>query len=149
MSSFYYQTKFDLLKFIFRTWLFRDVEHLRVEDFMENPDKFLVIDCREQVEYQTSSIENSINLPGFHIKKSDIEELLDSRPVLFYCSIGYRSSLAARNFRTEFPERQVFNLNGGLFEFANLGYRQGDGKTKVHGYNEKWSKLLKSELKYL
>ena len=69
--------------------------------------------------------------------------------IVVYCSVGLRSAYLAQQLQ-ERGFRNVSNLEGSLFEWANSGlpvYR-GDNVVKlVHPYNRKWGQLLRSELR--
>ena len=158
--NYFYDLKFKLIKLYFRKWLFSDVPHLKMEDFLNRKDEFMIIDCRPEAEFKVSFIPNAINVPGTEVTAEFMESILeDRRSVLFYCSIGYRSSLAARNLKAEFlshhEEREVFNLDGSIFEYANSGnvleYHEKNKLqvARVHGYDDKWCKLLKEEFRVL
>ena len=124
---------------------------------MKDPDKFCIIDCREKIEYEVSFIPKAVHFTGTNFEREDTIFANNQAPVLFYCSIGYRSSLAARRFQECFPWRNVYNLEGSIFEYANKGHtlQKKDGQTndsgliKVHGYGKNWCKLLKKEYRYL
>ena len=70
-----------------------------------------------------------------------------------YCSVGYRSSIVAdklrQHFQTQGNNVTVYNLEGGLFQWAIEG-RELEGKKKscVHPYNNFWGKLLPAHLRY-
>ena len=71
------------------------------------------------------------------------------RPVVVYCSVGYRSSeLATRLIKA--GRTNVVNLEGSLFQWANEGraLRSADGPAKaVHPYNEKFGRMLRPSLR--
>ena len=105
--DFMYKIKFKLIKLYFKNFLFSDVQHLKLQDFLTSPDQYLIIDCRDTEEFNISNIPYSYNLPGTEITKEILLKEQNSelsnpilsencdKPVLFYCSIGYRSSLGA------------------------------------------------------
>ncbi|NNE07020.1 MAG: rhodanese-like domain-containing protein [Gemmatimonadetes bacterium] len=67
-----------------------------------------------------------------------------SRPVIVYCSVGYRSAQMADRLRERGYE-SVFNLEGSLFEWANEGNAvvRGDSVvTAVHPYDRDWGRFL-------
>ena len=72
------------------------------------------------------------------------DELPRDHPIVTYCSVGFRSAsiaswLDSRGFKN------VRNLEGSLFEWANRGGKvyQGDKLVNgVHPYDEEWGKLL-------
>ena len=70
------------------------------------------------------------------------------RPIVVYCSVGYRSSILARKLQ-DMGFTKVYNLEGSIFKWANedrpLVQNQTTGY-KVHPYNAHWGRLL--ERKY-
>ena len=75
------------------------------------------------------------------------------RPVVCYCSVGYRSCILARALRQEEGAPQssdVFNLDGSIFEWANQGravVREGKPAAGVHPFNSTFGMLLNSSLR--
>jgi len=62
--------------------------------------------------------------------------------------VGYRSSILARKLQT-LGFKEVHNLEGSIFKWANEGRPLVQGQTtvhKVHPYNAHWGRLL--ERKY-
>ncbi|OIP71558.1 MAG: rhodanese [Oscillatoriales cyanobacterium CG2_30_44_21] len=52
----------------------------------------LVVDVREPSEYQSGHIPNAINIPLRTISRN-LSQIPSDRPVILYCSTGYRSSM--------------------------------------------------------
>lgn len=76
-------------------------------------------------------------------------QLTTNRPVVVYCSVGYRSSELARRL-LKAGITNVFNLEGSIFQWANEGrpvVNTNGIAAKVHPYNERWSTLLKPEVR--
>ena len=103
-----------------------------------------VLDVRTQAEFDVS------HLPGARrvdpeAKAADVVPMLEKgRPVVTYCSVGYRSSAMADRLRKA-GLAQVSNLEGSIFQWANEGRPlQTNGKpaTKVHPYNATFGKML-------
>ena len=65
--NYFYDLKFKLIKLYFRKWLFSDVPHLKMEDFLNRKDEFMIIDCRPEAEFKVSFIPNAINVPGTEV----------------------------------------------------------------------------------
>jgi rhodanese-related sulfurtransferase len=109
----------------------------------------LLLDVRTGAEFAVS------HLPGARRAdpKATAAELLPTlpaeRPIVVYCSVGYRSSeLAARLLRA--GRTNVANLEGSIFAWANEGRpleRNGRPVATVHPYNEQFGRLLKPELR--
>ena len=104
-----------------------------------------LVDTREQDEFDISHLEGAI-FSGYDDYDSTIVDRLDTdKPVIVYCSIGYRSEkIAERLIEAGFTD--VYNLYGGLFEWMNQGYEIIDdsGPTdSVHAYSRAWGIWLK------
>ena len=104
-----------------------------------------LVDTREQDEFDISHLEGAI-FSGYDDYDSTIVDRLDTdKPVIVYCSIGYRSEkIAERLIEAGFTD--VYNLYGGLFEWMNQGYEIIDdsGPTdSVHAYCRAWGIWLK------
>ena len=79
--------------------------------------------------------------------------LLISLIVVCYCSVGYRSSVLAdkliSHFRREGLDIPVFNLEGGVFQWAmDGGPLEGENPRKVHQYSSVWGRLLPENMRY-
>jgi len=70
-------------------------------------------------------------------------------PIVVYCSVGVRSARLARALSAT-GAKQVFNLRGGIFEWANRGLPlvgpAGPARS-VHGYDAEWAVLLDARLR--
>lgn len=104
-----------------------------------------LIDVRRADEYSVSHLEGAINLPlddGFAKRLSSLDREL---PVLLYCSVGYRSAMAAEQMRKA-GFADVSNYLGSIFAWHNKGLPVYDdaGPTKrVHPYDASWGELLR------
>lgn len=58
---------------------------------LENPQT-VVVDVREPSEYQSGHIPNAINIP-LRILARNLDRIPHDRPVVLYCSSGYRSAM--------------------------------------------------------
>lgn len=107
----------------------------------------MLLDVRTEAEHAVS------HLPGARrvdprSSASQIAGALESgRPVVTYCSVGYRSSqIAARLQKAGLTN--VFNLDGSIFQWANEGRpleQEGKPTKLVHPYNNTFGKLLPEE----
>ena len=106
----------------------------------------LIIDVREQEEFQVSHLQEALNL-----KTGDsISELYPNKnmPIVVYCSVGYRSAGVAEELQ-QLGYTNVLNLRHSIFEWANKGYPMvsGAGETeKAHLFNAAWGALLDEPL---
>ena len=124
--------------------LSRDVPEVGVADAaaMEGA---LFLDTREWKEFEVSHIQDA-RWAGFDTFQLDrLDGIPTDRPIIVYCSVGYRSEKITRRLRKEGFSR-VYNLYGGLFEWVNRGNPVFDaqGSTeKVHAYDAFWGRWLK------
>lgn len=108
----------------------------------------LLLDAREPVEYAVSHLPGARNL-GYDDANYDVIEGVDrSRPVVVYCTIGYRSERMAEELRSR-GFRRVYNLYGSIYAWALAGYPLVDqsGPThRIHTYNKKWGTYFPDSL---
>ncbi len=136
-----FQRKIDRL-------LKESVPFILVEELKKSPSDYLLLDVREWEEYQISRIPEALHF-GYNQPKFDIlEDVSKDQEIIVYCSIGYRSEkigeqLAAKGFKN------VRNLYGSIFEWANRGYPmenlKGQKTCELHTYNRKWSKWVENK----
>jgi rhodanese-related sulfurtransferase len=106
-----------------------------------------LLDVRTPKEFAVS------HLPGAQLiapdaKPEDVLAKLDrKRPVVVYCSVGYRSSKLAERLQAA-GLAQVMNLEGSIFAWANEDRaleKDGQPATQVHPYNKRYGQMLKPE----
>ena len=89
-------------------------------DFIEINNAVLV-DVRTHDEYNSGYIENSLNIDYLSNDFSENVEKLDKNiPIVLYCRSGKRSSLSA-NKLSELGFKEIYNLEGGILEWIELG----------------------------
>lgn len=119
-----------------------------VDELNKDLDKVFIVDAREEAEYQVSHIPGATFGGYDHFNPAQFESLDKETPIVFYCSVGYRSEKAAEKMKAA-GYKNVFNLYGSIFEWANKGYPliSGDGTTtnRVHTYNKKWGQWVTSD----
>lgn len=95
----------------------------------------------------------SLSLPGR-------EEEGPSKPIICYCTVGYRSSMAAQLLGSYFSREagktfmaspKIYNVCGGLVVWAierrQMVDRQERPTSVVHPYSPTWAKLLEPEFR--
>lgn len=104
----------------------------------------VLFDVRTEAEYAVGHIQGAQRVqPG-----SDAAgvEVPSDRPVVVYCSIGYRSGDFAARLRARGIE--AHNLAGGIFQWANEGrpmVKNGQPTQHVHPYDATWGRLVDPE----
>lgn len=63
-----------------------------------NNDQPLLVDVREPSEYQSGHIPDAINIPLRTLSRN-LEKIVHDRPVVLYCSTGYRSAMGVMTLR--------------------------------------------------
>ncbi len=104
----------------------------------------LLLDTRAAEEYGVS------HLLGAVLADSDtaIQEALRGeslgRAIVLYCSVGYRSSEAAKHLQEQ-GYQNAYNLEGSIFAWANEGrpvVRGEEVVSEVHPFDDDWGVLL-------
>lgn len=107
----------------------------------------LLLDVRRPEEFAVSTLPGAVRIdPGTDPATLGLEP---DREIVVFCSVGYRSSrLAARMQGAGF--KQVANLEGSIFEWAETGYPLVQGESpayKVHPYSRAWAWLVAKSLR--
>lgn len=107
----------------------------------------LIVDVREAEEFAVSHLHDAVNLQT----AAAIADQLDdpNRPVVVYCSVGYRSAAVASELQAMGFEN-VRNLQHSIFAWANQGLpmeNAGGETSKVHPYNRIWGSLVEPDLR--
>ena len=129
---------------------FESVDHLSADEFTSmNKEDVLIFDTRPQSEYAVSHIENARQLDP-NISAAKFAKLYGpqtaGKTLVFYCSVGHRSSDVAARAANELPAAgPIYNLRGGLFNWHNEGrplVNEDGAADLVHPYNKKWGQLV-------
>ncbi len=94
----------------------------QVKEKQDNGDDFVLLDVREQDEWEGARIAGSSYL-GRGVIERDIEEEYPNteEDIVLYCGGGYRSALAADNLQ-KMGYRNVKSLAGGFRAWTEAGY---------------------------
>ena len=110
------------------------------------PNPPQLIDSRARAEYDVSHLRGALwidpDAPDWSAIDAD-----RARRVVVYCSVGWRSGAIAQQLG-ERGRPQVFNLEQGLFGWANAGRPMVHGSqpaTRVHPYDAIWGQMLRPE----
>jgi rhodanese-related sulfurtransferase len=111
-------------------------------------DEVLLVDTRSGEECAVSHLPGAVNWSDYKtgpLPDSVHSHLATGKPVVFYCSIGYRSGEATvRAVEMLGAGHSLYNLRGGIFQWANEGGTL-EGGDRVHGYDEEWKQWLLPE----
>ncbi|HQU53084.1 MAG TPA: rhodanese-like domain-containing protein [Saprospiraceae bacterium] len=129
-----------------RDWLSFTVPLMDVQTLEAMPrDSIVLLDAREPEEFAISHIPGAKCIGYKAWDKALLQNIPKDKPIVVYCSIGYRSEKIAEKI-TRLGYTQVKNLYGSIFEWVNQGFPVEDESNhvtqSVHGFNEKWSKWI-------
>jgi rhodanese-related sulfurtransferase len=95
-----------------------DVPPERVAEWLAEDPSLQLIDVRERYEREAGHIEGTrhIELVKLSGAAASVER---ERPVVFYCRVGSRSTMAAQAFRA--AGFQAYSMQGGLARWAQEG----------------------------
>jgi|GEM_PF-625496 len=106
----------------------------------------LVVDVRDPEEFAVSHLEGARSLPLARLKSSGWPPAWRrDRPVILYCTVGYRSGIAAQLLQEQGLEAK--NLVGGILALAqaNQPLFDGSGQTwRVHTWRESFAWMVPS-----
>lgn len=109
--------------------------------------ELVLLDARTAEEFDVSRLRGAARVDP-DAEALDIGAVSRSTRIVVYCSVGYRSAAVARRLTRDGYEK-VFNLEGGIFQWANEGrpvFRGDERVEKVHPYDRVWGRYLHAEL---
>jgi len=116
---------------------------------IDNLQDFTILDTRAPEEYQVSHLQGAIWVGYEDPALEKVADLPKDTPILVYCSVGYRSEKIGELLQQK-GFTQVYNLYGGIFQWANEGrtiYDTAQQKTNaVHPYSSQWGKWLNDSI---
>lgn len=94
----------------------------QIRSRLNNRDKFVLVDVREDNEYAKDHLPGAIHL-GKGIIERDIEKAVpDTKAeIVLYCGGGFRSAMAADNLQ-KMGYTNVISMDGGIREWREKGY---------------------------
>jgi rhodanese-related sulfurtransferase len=105
----------------------------------------LILDARERSEYDVSHLPNAVFIGYNNFEKRVLDSIAKDRPIVVYCSIGYRSEKIGEKLQKQ-GFTKVYNLYGSIFEWVNQGNpvvdKNNQPTKKVHTYNKAWSRWI-------
>lgn len=116
-----------------------DVQHVAISDYLAQHPDALLVDVRSAAEYAVSRIPSAVHIEDRDALLAFAKEQ-DGASILLYCSVGARSAAAAK-YLGEQKIRNVMNLEGSIFEWANQErpLENAEGATdEVHSFNAWW-----------
>lgn len=123
-----------------------------IKFLLDRGSNFILLDTREKKEFDVSHIKGATYVGYDDFELESVSQLDKEAKIMVYCSVGYRSERIGEKLQ-QAGFKNVFNLKGGIFDWANKGYLVYNNKDErtnaVHAYDEDWGKwLLKGEKVY-
>lgn len=131
--------------------MFGHITPEELQTMLASDRQVILFDTRKPAEFKVSHINGAIRVSP----RASVDDVLAKLPdsiegadIVFYCSVGVRSSRVAKRSQTALQARgaaHIYNLRGGLFEWHNhaLPLVNEDGPTDlIHPYSKYWSRLL-------
>lgn len=118
-------------------------EHLEKE--MKKDSNLVILDIRERSEYMVSHLKDAKLLSYKRFNINSVSSIPKDARIVVYCSIGYRSERVGEKLLAA-GYKNVFNLYGGIFNWANNQYpiynATNETTTQVHTFNAEWEKWV-------
>jgi len=123
----------------------REVDPKQVHDLAQggNGDAPVVVDVREQQEFEQSHLPGAVHVPRGHLE-SRIEGAARDRSdrVVLYCASGNRSALAAKTLQDELGYENVESMTGGITLWKDRGYDVEVPRRLTDEQRERYSRHL-------
>jgi rhodanese-related sulfurtransferase len=93
-----------------------------VKGRMDQGDKFVLVDVREESEFARDHLPGAIHM-GKGVIERDVEQKVPdlNTPMVLYCGGGFRSALAADNLH-KMGYTNVISMDGGIRGWREKGY---------------------------
>ncbi len=125
----------------------KSVPYMSVQELAMPKTKAIILDSREQNEYDASHLKNAIYVGYNDFKLENFQMLIPNKDelIVVYCSLGIRSEDTAEQLKNA-GYSNIYNLYGGIFKWKNADFKvyNDNGETNtIHGFSPEWSKWLK------
>ncbi|MER3376315.1 MAG: HesA/MoeB/ThiF family protein [Allomuricauda sp.] len=98
------------------------VPAITAEDFqslLESKTRITLIDVRTEEEFMDRNLKEAINIPLNSLEHASVH--LDAAETVYVvCQSGKRSELAVKQLQNQYPNKQFFNILGGMNKIATL-----------------------------
>lgn len=112
-------------------------------------DSLVLLDTRAESEYKVSHLQGAIWTGYEEFDSLQVAHLSKDTTIVVYCSVGYRSERIGEKLQ-EMGFTDVYNLYGGIFEWANQEKALVDSTEvitrQVHGFSKAWGIWLNGKV---
>ena len=143
ISGFSQETLKELLK-MHNT---RSVPYISVNELAMPGTEVILLDSREETEYNISHLKNAICVGYDHFDIDAITEKIPNKDskIVVYCSLGIRSEDVGELLKKA-GYNNIYNLYGGIFEWKNNDFpvynSENEETEDIHTFSEEWSHWL-------
>ncbi|WP_195265315.1 rhodanese-like domain-containing protein [Clostridium sp. 1001275B_160808_H3] len=96
----------------------KSINNEQAQKLIKDKKDLLILDVRRPNEFKESKIINSINIPVDELEwELDEIEGYKDKPILVYCKVGMRSSVACSILEEE-GFSNLYNLRGGILDYT-------------------------------
>lgn len=134
---------------------YQDISHVDGYHIVKlNTEKTIIFDVRQQPEFEVSHLDNAIRIaPNINSKDfmSAFGDQIEGKNIVFYCSVGRRSSILASRLKPSLLKqgaKNIYNLRGGIFKWRNeqRALIQNERPTQyIHPFNPLWGLLIEDQ----
>jgi rhodanese-related sulfurtransferase len=89
-----------------------------LKEKLDRGEELQLIDTRDSLKYEECHIPGAINIPQIDLPEK-INLVSRDKPVIIYCLYGVKSEAPFLYLREKAKIRNVFILEGGLYQWAN------------------------------
>ncbi len=133
---------------------FPDVKQLSTDELTvnlldSNRTSPVLFDVRSKDEYDISHLKGARLVDPDADPDVALAGVSKDAEIVVYCSVGWRSSKYAQKLQSN-QYKNVFNLEGSIFKWANEGrpvYNEYKQVETVHPYDRVWGRLLKEQFR--
>jgi molybdopterin/thiamine biosynthesis adenylyltransferase/rhodanese-related sulfurtransferase len=120
-----------------------EVDPKEVHDLQQNGNGAVLVDVREQHEFEESHLPGAVHVPRGHLE-SRIEGTVGDRSkrVILYCASGQRSALAAHTLKDLLGYSNVASMTGGITLWKDRGYKVDVPKVLSTEQKERYGRHL-------
>jgi sulfur-carrier protein adenylyltransferase/sulfurtransferase len=121
----------------------REVDPRDVHELLDNRNGEVVVDVREQPEFEESHIPGAVHVPRGYLEQRIEGAAKDKdQRVILYCQSGNRSALAAKTMQDELGYQNVESMNGGITLWKDRGYEVEVPRRLTAEQRERYSRHL-------
>jgi sulfur-carrier protein adenylyltransferase/sulfurtransferase len=89
-----------------------------LKEKLDRGESMQIIDTRDPIKYEECHIQGAMNIPQIDLP-DNIDKISRDIPIVIYCLYGVKSEAPYLYLREKVKIKNVFILEGGLYQWAN------------------------------